>query len=254
MTFSIMGCLLFPAVYLGGKEQVHRVLLGKKWISLGNHKIFAGYRVHLGKIPFGRKEIISARGYRIKLWGRVHLCKHLPMALLVPAPLQESIALHILGMLRPVPSPVIPVLLHPALLTFLLVLAVVRVRLHLLALPAPFPQTLALFLAAIPLVLYAGIADKGPAAFRVGTSDLLAHGSPCKVKTITLFRTHLSREEEESDRKNPKKMSLKIYGKTGRISMWVFPNRPTIGTFSPSKMVNFLDGGDRNFPDFSGEA
>jgi hypothetical protein len=187
MTFSIMDCdLFFPAVYLGGKEQVHRVLLGKKWVSLGNYKIFIGYRVHLCKIPFGWKEVISAWGYRIKLLGRVHLCKHLPTALLVPALLQESIVLHIGRMLRPVVSPVIPVLLHPALLAFLLVLAVVWVGLHLLVLPAPFPQPLAFFLAAIPLVLYAGITNKGPAAVRVGTSDLLVHGSPCKVKTQTL--------------------------------------------------------------------
>jgi hypothetical protein len=111
-------------------------------------------------------------------------------------------------MIRPVPSPVIPVLFHPALLAFLLVLAVVRVGLHLRVLPAPFPQTLALFLAAIPLVLYTGIGNKGPAAVGVGTSDLLVHGSPCKAKTITLFRTPLSGEEEESDQKNPKKMSF----------------------------------------------
>jgi len=203
-----MGGLLFPAVYLGAKGQVHQVLLGKKWISMGNHEVFVGYRVHLGKIPFGRKEVISAWGYRISLWGRVHLCKPLPTALLVPALLQESVALHIGRMIRPVLSPVIPVLLHPALLAFLLVLTVVRVGLHLLALPAPFPQPLTFLFAAIPLVLYAGIPPKGPAAVGVGTSDLLAHGSPCKAKTITLFQTPLSREEKESDGKNPKKMSF----------------------------------------------
>jgi len=205
-----MGCgLLFPAVYLGAKAQVHRVLLCKKWISFGNQEIFAGYQIHLCKIPFGRKEVIRAWGYRIKLWGRVHLCKRLPTAFLVPALLQESIAFHILRMIRPVPTPVIPVLLHPALLAFLLVLAVVRVGLHLLALPAPFPQTLALFLAAIPLVLYTGIWNKGPAAVGVGTSDLLVHGSPSKEKTMTLSRTPLSGEGEESDqKKNPKKMSF----------------------------------------------
>ena len=119
--------------------------------------------------------------------------------------MQESIALHIGGMIRPVLSPVIPVLLHPALLAFLLVLAVVGVGLHLLVLPAPFPQPLAFLLAAIALVFYAGITNKGPSTVGVGTSDLLAHGSPCKAKTITLFRAHGSREEEESDRKNPKK-------------------------------------------------
>jgi hypothetical protein len=111
-------------------------------------------------------------------------------------------------MIRPVPSPVIPVLLHPALLAFLLVFAVVRVGLHLLVLPAAFPQTLALFLAAIPLVLYTAIGHKGPTAVGVGTSDLLVHGSPSKEKTMTLFRTPLSGEEEESDPKNPKKMSF----------------------------------------------
>jgi hypothetical protein len=210
-----MGCgLLFPAVYLGEKGQVHRVLLGKKQVSLGNHEVFVGYRVHLGKIPLGGKEVISAWSYRINLLGRVHLGKPLPTAFLVPAPLQESIAFYIGRMIRPVLSPVIPVLLHPALLAFLLVLAVVRVGLYLLVLPAPFPQAPALFLAAIPLVLYAGIGHKGPAAVGVGTSDLLAHGSPCKAKTITLFRKYLSREEEESDGKNLKKMSVqKITGK-----------------------------------------
>jgi hypothetical protein len=111
-------------------------------------------------------------------------------------------------MIRPVLSPVVPVLLQPALLAFLLVLTVVRVGLHLLVLPAPFPQPLAFLFAAIPLVLYAGITNKGPAAVGVGTSDLLAHGSPCKAKTITLFRMPLSGEEEESDRKNSKKMSF----------------------------------------------
>jgi hypothetical protein len=50
MIFSIMGCgLLYLAVYFGGKEQVHRVLLGKKWVSLGNQEIFVGYRVHLAR-------------------------------------------------------------------------------------------------------------------------------------------------------------------------------------------------------------
>src|SRR4030067_2148089 len=209
MTFSIMGCgLLCPAVYLGKKAQVHRVLLGKKWISPGNQEIFVGYRVHLGKVPFGRNQVISAWGYRINLLGRVHLCKHLPTALLVPALLQESITLHIWRMIRPVPSPVIPVLLHPALLAFLLVLAVVRVGLHLLVLPAPFPQTLALFLAAIPLVLYTWIRNKMAAAVGVGTSDLLVHGSPSKAKSMTLLQTPLSGEEEKSDQKNPKKMSF----------------------------------------------
>jgi len=204
-----MGCgLLFPAVYLGAKRQVHRVLLGKKWVSFWNHEIFVGYRVHLGKIPFGRNQVISARGYRVRRLGRVHLCKHLPTALLIPALLQESVALHILRMIHPVPTPVIPILFHPALLAFLLVLAVVRVGPHLLVLPAPFPQPPAFFFAAIPLVLYAGITNKGPAAVRVGTSDLLAHGSPSEEKTMTLLRTPLSREGEESDRKNPKKMSL----------------------------------------------
>jgi len=139
--------------------------------------------------------------YRIKLLGRVHLCKHLPTALLVPALLQESIALNILRVIPPVPSPVIPVLLHPALLAFLLVLAVVRGGLHLLVLPAPFPQTPALFLAAIPLVLYTGIGNKRPAAVGVGTSDLLFHSSPFKETTMTLFRTPLSGEKEESDQK-----------------------------------------------------
>jgi hypothetical protein len=209
MIFSIMGCgLLFPTVYLGAKEQVHRVLLGKKWISLGNYEIFAGYRVHLGKVPFGRNQVISAWAYRINLLGRVHLCKPLLAALLVPDLLQESIALPIWRMIRPVPSPVIPVLLHPALLAFLLVLAVVRVGLHLLALPAPSPPTLAFFLAAIPLVLYTGIAHKWPATVGMGTSDLLVHGSPSKEKTITLLRTPLLWEGEESDPKNPKKMSF----------------------------------------------
>src|SRR4030067_2561206 len=218
MTFSIMGCgLLCPAVYLGKKAQVHRVLLGKKWISPGNQEIFVGYRVHLGKVPFGRKEVISAWGYRINLLGRVHLCKHLPTALLVPALLQQSIALHIWRMIRPVPSPVTPVLLHPALLAFLLVLTVVRVGLHLLRLSAPFPQTLALFLTAIPLALYPGIGNKRPTAVGVGTSDLLFHDSPCKAKTITLFRTPLSGEEEESDQKNPKKISFqKSHGENGK--------------------------------------
>lgn len=60
---------------------------------------------------------------------------------------------------------------------------------------------------------------------------------------MTLLRTPLSREEKESDQKNPKKMSFqRSHGKTGRISMGVFPNRPTIGTFSPSKMEHFLTG------------
>jgi hypothetical protein len=38
---------------------------------------------------------------------------------------------------------------------------------------------------------------------------------------------------------------LEIYGKTGRISMGVFPGRPTIGTFSPSKTEHFLTGGNK---------
>jgi len=183
-----MGGLLFPAVYLGAKGQVHQVLLGKKWISMGNHEVFVGYRVHLGKIPFGRKEVISAWGYRISLWGRVHLCKPLPTALLVPALLQESVALHIGRMIRPVLSPVIPVLLHPALLAFLLVLTVVRVGLHLLALPEPFPEPPALRPATISVVLYAGIGDKKPSAVGIGAPDLLAHGFSLQDKTMTLFR------------------------------------------------------------------
>ena len=37
---------------------------------------------------------------------------------------------------------------------------------------------------------------------------------------------------------------------TGRISKWVFPTRPTIGTFTLSKTEHFLTGGDNPELDF----
>jgi hypothetical protein len=107
---------------------------------------------------------------------------------LVSKLLQETVACYILRVLRPVSLVVIPVLLDPALVAFLLVLAVVRVGLHLLALPAPLPQPPALIPAAIEVVLYAGIGNEKPSAVGIGAPDLLAHGFCLQGKTMTLFR------------------------------------------------------------------
>jgi hypothetical protein len=82
-------------------------------------------------------------------------------------------------------------LLDQALVAFLLVLAVVRVGLHLLALPAPLPQPPALFPAAIAVILYAGIGNKKPSGVGIGAPDLLAHGFCLQGKTMTLLRASM---------------------------------------------------------------
>jgi len=80
------------------------------------------------------------------------------------------------------------VLFPPALVAFLLVLAVVRIGLHLLALPVPFPKTPAFLPAAIAVGLYTGIRNKKPSAVGIGAPNLLAHGFSLQDKTMTLFR------------------------------------------------------------------
>ena len=104
----------------------------------------------------------------------------------VPLFLEEPVPFHIPGVSVPVSSPVVPVLFHPALLGITLVIPVVRVMFDLLALPSSFPDASAFLLAAISLALYPGVGKKKPAAVGVGTSDLLAHGSP-PVETINLW-------------------------------------------------------------------
>jgi hypothetical protein len=107
-------------------------------------------------------------------------------------------------MIRPVPSTVIPVLLSPALVAFFLVHAVVRVGLHLLSLPAPLPQSLAILPAAISLGRYPGVGKKKSAALWVGTPDLRAHGSSPgeshdhSADTYIRGRTRIRSKEDES--------------------------------------------------------
>jgi len=85
-------------------------------------------------------------------------------------------------------------------MAFLLVQAVVPVGLHLLALPAPLPQLLAIVPAAISLSLYPGVGKKKSAAPRVGTPDLWGHGLLSRGKPR--FNPTLNfGEEQESDSK-----------------------------------------------------
>jgi hypothetical protein len=161
---------------------------------------------------------------------------------LVSKLLQEPIACYILRVLRPVSLIVIPVLLHPALVAFLLVLAVVRVGLHFLALPAPFPQPPALLPAAISVVLYARIGDKKPSAVGIGAPDLLGHGFCLQEKNHDLIPSVNVGEEQESDQK---KMGHKLTGRQKEYPRKVFPDRPTIGTYSPAKTREFFTGGNK---------
>jgi hypothetical protein len=94
---------------------------------------------------------------------------------------------------------VIVVLLHPALATFLLVFTVIRVSLHLLALPAPFAQPSAFLPPAIPVVLYAGIGCEKLSAIGIGAADLLSHGLCLQGKNHDLIPSVNAGEEEESD-------------------------------------------------------
>jgi hypothetical protein len=75
----------------------------------------------------------------------------------VPFSLEEPVSFHRPRVLVPISSPVAPVLFHPALLGVTLIIPVVRVIFDFLALPLPFPDTLALLLAAISLALYPGV-------------------------------------------------------------------------------------------------
>ena len=146
---------------------------------------------------------------------RIHLCKRSTItALLVTELLQEPIACYILRVPRPVSLVVIPVLLHPALVAFLLVLAVVRVGLHFLALPAPFPQPPALLPAAISVVLYAGIGNKRSSAVGIGAPDLLGHSFCLQGKTMTLFRASMLGKNKNQIRR---RWVLNLQGETKNI-------------------------------------
>jgi hypothetical protein len=162
-------------------------------------------------------------------------------ALLVTKLLQEPIARYVLRVLCPVSLIVIPVLLDPALVAFLLVLAVVRIALHLLALPAPFPQLPALFPAAISVVLYAGIGNKRSSAVGIGAPDFLDHGFCLQDKTMTLFRTSVQEKNKNQIRR---RWVLKLAGREEEYPRRVFPDQPTIGSSSPAKTGDFLPGGD----------
>ena len=71
---------------------------------------------------------------------------------------------------------VVAVLLDPVPVAFVLVLAVVRISLYLLALRAVRSQPSALPPAAIVVVLYAGIGNKRSSAVGIGAPALLGHG------------------------------------------------------------------------------
>jgi hypothetical protein len=156
--------------------------------------------------------------------------------------LQETIACYVLRVLRPVSLIVIPVLFPPALVAFLLVLAVVRVGLHLLALPALPTQTPALLSAAIAVVLYAGVGGKRSSAVGIGAPDLLAHGFCLQDKTMTLFRGPILGKNKNQIRR---RWVISLQGQRKNIQGWGFLDRPTIGTSSPAKTRDFLTGGNK---------
>jgi hypothetical protein len=133
--------------------------------------------------------------------------------------LQEPVVCYLLRVLRPVFLIVIPILFAPALVAYLLVLAVVRVGLHLLALPAPFSKPPALPPAEISVVLHAGIGNKKPSAVGIGAPDLLDHGSCLQGKTMTLFRGPILGKNKNQIRR---RWVINLQGQRKNIQGWDF--------------------------------
>jgi hypothetical protein len=104
----------------------------------------------------------------------------------VPFFLEQPVPFHIARVAVSISPPVITVLFYPALLGPLLVVTVIRIVFQLSALPPSFAETPAFFSVAVLLVFGSGIGKKKPATVRIGTSDLLAHGSSLREKTMTL--------------------------------------------------------------------
>ena len=109
--------------------------------------------------------------------------------------MEEPIPVHIVWMAVSISPPVVAVLFLPALLGPLLVVPVIGIVFKLSALPLSFVETPASFSIAVSLVFDPGIGKKKPAALRVGTSDLLAHDSSLREKTMTLCQSVPSGKE-----------------------------------------------------------
>ncbi len=77
---------------------------------------------------------------------------------------------------------------------------------HLFPLPSSFPNTLAIFSMTVSMIVNMRIWKKKTSTGRIGTSDLLVHGSP-PMETINLMERSLQREEQEPDPKYREKLS-----------------------------------------------
>jgi hypothetical protein len=90
-------------------------------------------------------------------------------------------------MLGPISPPVMPVLFHPALLGVSLVIPIVWIISHPLALPKSSSKTLTIFSITVAVIMDMRVWKKNTPAGRIGTSDLLVHGSP-PVETINVWK------------------------------------------------------------------